>query len=141
VVEQADAFYARSESQGDKVELVFHDRDTKFTREFDERLQARGIAVKRLRPLSPNLNAFVERWIQSVKQECLDHFVVLGETHLNHLVSEYVEHYETERPHQGLGNSVLIPKKPPDESVPVPDQLICRKRLGGLLKSYSRRAA
>jgi putative transposase len=135
VVEQADAFCAYTETQGDKIEIVFHDRDAKLTREFDERLQSRGIAVKRLRPLSPNLNAFIERWIQSVKQECLDHFIVLGQTHLNHPVSEYVQHYQTERPHQGLNNSVLVPMKPPDESVPVPDQLVCHKRLGGLLKS------
>jgi len=53
---------------------------------------------------SPNLNAFVERWIQSIKHECLNHFIILGEAHLNYLVRQYVEHYHTERPHQGIGN-------------------------------------
>ena len=143
VVEQANAFCRHVETEGTQADLVFHDSDRKLCQAFDDALQANGMRVRRLRPLSPNLNAFVERWIQSIKQECLDHFIVLGETHLNHLVSEYVHYYQTERPHQGIdiGNELLIPMKPPDENVPAPDQLVCRERLGGLLKSYSRRAA
>ena len=57
---------------------------------------------------APNQNAFVERWVQSIKHECLDHFIVFGEDHYNHLISEYVEHYSTERPHQGLDNGLVI---------------------------------
>jgi hypothetical protein len=87
------------------------------------------------------LNAFVERWIQTIQVECLDHFVVLGEAHLNHLVAEYVEHYHAERPHQGLGNNVPIPARPPDDDVPTGRQVLCHERLGGLLKHYERRAA
>jgi integrase-like protein len=56
------------------------------------------VRVRRLRPLAPNLNAFVERWIQSIQHECLNHFIELGENRLNHLISQYVEHYLTERP-------------------------------------------
>ena len=89
------------------------------------------------------MNAFVERWIQSIKQECLNHFIVLGEKHLNHLISQYVEHYLTERPHQGLdiGNELLVPMRPPDDKDPSTENIACHERLGGLLKSYSRRAA
>ena len=128
---------------GDKVDLLFHDSDTKFTRAFDDVLRAQGINVRRPRPLSPNLNAFVERWIQSIKYECLNHFIVLGEAHLNYLVEQYVEHYHTERPHQGIGidNALLVARSPPDDNVPAATEIVCHERLGGLLKSYSRKAA
>ena len=67
----------------------------------------------------------------------------LGEAHLNHLVAQYVEYYLTERPHQGIGldNTLLLLRSPPDDSVPSADELACQERLGGLLKSYARRAA
>ena len=85
----------------------------------------------------------MERWIQSIQVECLDHFVVLGAAHLNHLVQEFVAHYHEERPHQGLDNRLIIPGKPPpdDESIPSTRQVACCERLGGLLKHYERRAA
>ena len=94
-------------------------------------------------------------FIQTLQQECLDYFVVFGERHMNHLVSEMVAHYHEERPHQAKENNPLIressepQKKKPGgrkESAPPPDvvplgDIKCRKRLGGLLKHYSRRAA
>jgi putative transposase len=86
------------------------------------------------------MNAFVERFIQSIQQECLDHFIAFGRRHLDYLCKEYVEHYHTERPHQGLNNELVI--KPPEELLPeVPDELICNERLGGVLRSYSFKAA
>ena len=95
--------------------------------------------------------AFVERFIQSIQQECLDGFVVfLGETHMDRICEEFLEHYHTERPHQGEGidNEILCrpkkrgrPRKQPtlDASVPLID-IQCSQRLGGLLKSYWRKA-
>jgi putative transposase len=58
----------------------------------------------RLIPVSPNLNAYVERFIQTIQQECLDHFVVVGESHLYHIVREFLRYYHEEPPHEGLGN-------------------------------------
>jgi len=107
------------------------------------------IEVKRIAFRAPNTNAFVERFIQTIQQECLDHFMVFGEAHLNLLVREFLEHYRTERPHQGKENAVLtFPKdEPPKEQRKRsnPDTsgfgaLKCRERLGGLLKSYERAA-
>ncbi len=69
--------------------------------------------------------------------ECLDHFPVFGEKHFDYLVREYVEHYHTERPHQGLGNSLVIGESPPSSVW----EITCRSRLGGLLRNYSRAAA
>ena len=68
---------------------------------------------KRLAIRAPNTNAYVERFIQTLQVECLDHFLVFGEKHLDYLVREYVEHYHTERPHQGLGNRLVIGEPPP----------------------------
>ncbi len=125
------------------VDLVFHDADRKFGRAFEDSLRKCGNRPRRLRPRSPNLNAFVERWIQSIQIECLDHFVVLGAAHLDHLVEEFVAHYHEERPHQGLNNKLIASAKPPpdDELIPSLGEVACRERLGGLLRHYERRAA
>ena len=68
-----------------------------------------GVKVVRLPARSPNLNAFSERFVRSVKSECLGRVIPLGERHLRHLISEYVVHYHTERNHQGLGNELIEP--------------------------------
>lgn len=132
-----------------------HDRDTKFTASFDDGLKAGGVQVQKTAPRSPNTVAFVERFIQTLQQECLDYFVVFGEQHLNHLVAEMVARNHEERPHQAKANDLLIraasapPKQTPKgrrKSAPPPDvvplgNIQCRTRLGGLLKHYSRKAA
>jgi len=88
------------------------------------------------------MNPFAEAWVQRIKQECLDHFLVLGERHLRHLIREYLIHYHEERPHQGLGNRPPKQSNPPPEIVSVrQDQIVCQERLGGLLKRYERQAA
>ncbi len=92
----------------------------------------------RLPPRSPNLNAFAERFVRSIKEECLDQMIIFGEQRLRDVIDEYVEHYHRERPHQGIGN-VLI--EPPESSVCLDDPLTRRDRLGGLLRSYHRIAA
>ena len=77
---------------------------------------------------------------RSIQVECLDHFLVFGEKHFDYLVREYVEHYHTERPHQGLGNRLVSGEPPPA----LPDKqarIECRTRLGGLMKHYYRAAA
>jgi putative transposase len=92
--------------------------------------------VKRISYRAPNLNAYVERFIQTIQVECLDHFLIFGEKHFDYLVREYVEHYHTERPHQGQKNRLLIGRSPPNEG-----EIRCVTRLGGLLKHYHRVAA
>ena len=102
----------------------------------------------------PNTVAFVERFIQTLKHECLDYFIVFGQQHMDYFVSEMVTYYHEERPHQSKDNDPLIPAVPdgvpkkrkpkkcksPPEAVLL-SQIRCRKRLGGLLKHYSRKAA
>jgi putative transposase len=86
----------------------------------------------------------VERFVQSIKQECLDYFVVLGHKHMDHLCEEFAEYYHAERPHQGLDNEPPKPigkkRKCQPDLIPLSD-IACHKRLGGLLKHYHRKAA
>ena len=90
----------------------------------------------RLPPKSPNLNAYAERFVLSIKSECLDRMVPLGERHVRYAIEEYVEHYHFERTRQGLGNQ-LIDGVPESRAGPVRRH----ERLGGLLSSYYREAA
>jgi putative transposase len=105
-----------------------HGADTKFGKTFKALLCRHDVRPRRLNPHSPNMNAFVERGIQSIQLDCLDHFVVRGESHLNHLVAEYVEHSHDERPRQGLDNKLIGPAKAPDEYVPSIRHIAWRQR-------------
>ena len=113
---------------------LIHDRDTLFTKEFRRILKNTGIKPIRTLPMSPHLNPMIERFIRSIKSECLNRMLIFGERHLEYLVSEFIEHYHTERPHQGLDNEIIEP--PPQGT----GEIICRERLGGLLKYYGRAA-
>jgi putative transposase len=133
------------------IEMLFHDRDGKFTPALDSDLARRQIEVRKTAFRAPNTNAYVERFIQTIQHECLDHFVILGERHFNYLVSEWLEHYHKERPHQALGNEPLKKAKPRgrsmkkhgkfEEQILPLSEVRCKQRLGGLLKHYSRKAA
>jgi putative transposase len=140
VRQQAAAFVKHAKANELRADIVFHDRDTKFTAAFDADLKKSGVDV-RLAPIrSPNTQAFIERWIQTVRQECLDHFLILGEKHLDHLIQEFAEYYHTARPHQGDGknNEPLVAFKFAESDN---GRVCCSQRLGGLLKHYYRKAA
>ena len=92
----------------DKTMLI-HDRDTLFTKKFRKILKAAGVSCKRLPPRSPNLNAYAERFVRSIKHECLNKMIFFSQKQLRHAVNQYVEHYNTERPHQGIGNVPITP--------------------------------
>jgi len=115
---------------------LIHDRDPMFTRQFIEILKAAGVRAVKLPPSSPNLNAYAERWVRSVRRECLSRIIPLGEKHLRWALREFVEHYEHERNHQGLDNRLITPT-PMSRHGPIR----CRKRLGGTLNFYHRKAA
>lgn len=117
---------------------LLRDNDGKFRKEFDALLEADGMTVKKIVPRSPNLNAYAERFVQSIKQECLAHFLVLGESHLRHLVTEYVAYYHRERPHQAKDNLPLTATGPPTVTPLTVAEVVCEERLAGLLKHYRR---
>jgi putative transposase len=91
------------------VQYLLHDRDGKFCASFDSVLKAGGVNALKLPAQSPNLNAFAERWVRSVKQECLSRLILLGEVSLKRALTEFIAHYHSERPHQGKGNVLLFP--------------------------------
>ena len=116
------------------------DRDPLYTATFQRLLRESGATPLRLPARSPNLNAFAERFVESVKSECLARIVPLGEGHLRaviRVIRAFVDHYHEERPHQGLGNELIAPKTTLIEA----GKVRCRERLGGVLKFYYREAA
>jgi transposase InsO family protein len=117
---------------------LIHDRDPLFTRAFSELLKSSGVKTGKLPVRSPNLNAYAERFVRSIKSECLAQIIPLGERHIREAVKEYTEHYHFERNHQGLNNELI--EKPSDESR-LGGAVECQERLGGVLKYYYRRAA
>ncbi len=119
-----------------KTHLIM-DRDPIFTVRVRDTLRHAGVTPVRLPRRSPNLNAFIERFIRSIKEECLDRVIPLGEAHLRELIREYIAHYHVERPHQGLGGAFI--QQANDHAADGP--LVRRERLGGLLKYYDREAA
>ena len=121
---------------------LIRDGDTKFTAESCAVLESEGLEVKRVGPMAPNMNAYAEHWVQTIKTECLDHFVILGEAHLRHIVSQFVAYYREDRPHQAKVNQPLVGESSPETSDVIRyEDIVCHKRLGGLLKTYSRKAA
>jgi putative transposase len=113
------------------------DRDPLFTKKFRGILKDHGVKTVRLPARSPNLNAYAERFVLTIKTECLNHIVPLGERHLRRAVRQFAEHYHLERNHQGLDNALIMrTAEPANQNAPI----VCRERLGGFLKHYSRGA-
>lgn len=129
--------------QGRGITHLLIDHDTKFTSSFDAVFEADGAEVKRAGPRAPNMNAYAERWVQTLRQERQHHFLVVGERLLGHVAREFVAHDNAERPNQARDN---VPLSEADE--PEPQVLTfptggvkCKGRLGRRLKHYYRAAA
>ena len=114
------------------------DHDGKFSTEFRDLLEEDGIEPVQLPPRSPNLNAYAERFIRSIQEECTDRMIFFGERSLRKAISEYLAHYLRERPHQGLGNKLI---EPDERARRERGNIRCDERLGGMLKYYYRAAA
>src|ERR1700681_1884517 len=113
------------------------DRDAKYSEQFRRLIRDNGTKVIRLPPRSPNLNAYAERFVRSIKDECLDRMIFVGQASLRRAVSEYMDHYHRERNHQGLDNRLIVPTAVKAND----DKVHCDARLGGTLNYYYRAAA
>ena len=91
------------QDRGESARHILHDRDRKYTAKFDASLKSGGINPVRSPGRAPSPNSYAEAWLGSLKRECLNHFLVFGECHLDYLIREYLAHYRHERPHQSLG--------------------------------------
>ena len=120
-------------------QYLIHDRDGKYCPAFQHIIDGAGVKRVPLPPRSPNLNAYAERWVRSIKEECLARMILCGEASLCHALTQYVQYFHHERNHQGKGNVLLFPAVSQDTAPQGPIQ--CRERLGGLLKYYERGAA
>lgn len=117
--------------------FLIHDRDSKFCLSFRNILNQAGIKTLMLPYRSPNLNAFSERWVKTVKEECLSRMILIGEPMLRRVLAEYVAHYHGERNHQGIGNVIPFPDSRLTRGSPQ-GKVIKSSRLGGMLNYYYR---
>jgi len=120
------------------TKYLIHDRDPVFTNDFKDMLKFGGVKTVKLPPNSPNLNAYAERFVLSIKSECLNCIIPLSENHLRCVVFEYVAHYNAERNHQGIENELITPQT---AFIDPNSRVKCRRRLGGTLNYYCREAA
>jgi putative transposase len=114
------------------------DRDAKYTERFKNLVKESETEIIRLPPMSPNLNAYAERFVRSIKDECLGRMIFFGEASLRRAISEFVMHYHAERNHQGLANRLI---RPQSQQVASHSAIYRRQRLGGMLNYYYRAAA
>jgi len=120
------------------IRYVILDRDPLYTDAFRRRLKEADVKPVRLPPRSPNLNAYAERFVRTIKESCLNRMIFFGEHSLRNAIREFVEHYHHERNHQGLGNRLIDPKV---QVGTAEGPVACRVRLGGMLHHYYRAAA
>ena len=142
VVEQTKEFIDQTANREHKPSIVMHDRDTKFTKEFTTTLTDKDIRTNVLPIASPNLNGRVERVIQTIKYECLFKFILFGKRHLDHVVSEFVDYYNSVRSHMEREHLPPIREKPPKVVRKLKrDKIQVRSYVGGLVHSFERKAA
>jgi putative transposase len=142
VTQQARNLVMRLDDERVRIRFLIRDRDSKFTASFDEVLRSEGIRVIKAPVRAPRARAHAERWVESLRRECLDRLLILGRRHLERVVHVYAQHYNEHRPHRSRDQRPPLAKPPPIDG-PAPsnvllqlDRLRRRDRLGGLLHEY-----
>ena len=120
------------EEENANLRFLIHDRDSKFTDAFDNVFKSTGFRVIHTPPQAPDANAYAERWVRTVREEFLDHLLIMNQTHLKRVLDSYINYYETSRLHQGLDQQTPIPK----ERIPYSGQVRKRDVLGGIINDY-----
>ena len=121
--------------------FLIRDRDSKFTRDFDEVFRSAGIRVIKAPARAPQARAHAERWVGTLRRECLDRLLIFGRRHLERVVAAYTLHYNEHRPHRSLGQRPPLAQPPPTDHLAAGDvielqRLRRRQRLGGLIHEY-----
>ena len=117
-------------------QVLICDRDTKWTEGFRRLMETSGVRIILTPFQAPNANAYAERFVRSIREECLDRLILFGEQRLRRVVDQFVAHYHGERNHQGLRNDLIVPRP----ELLAGTHVRCRERLGGLLRYYHRAA-
>ncbi len=142
VTQQAERFQQHAKVADLPLTILLRDNDVKYPPGFNEVFRKAGATVPKMPPRAPNLRAHVERVIQTIQSEILDGIVLVGERHLNHILNETATWYNAERSHSARDHLPPGWNNPPKvDNTAVPSEIVCTARLGGLLNSYSRRAA
>jgi putative transposase len=121
------------------IRLLIRDRDSKYSATFDEVFRSGGIRVVKTPVRAPQANAIAERFVRTVRAECLDWLLILNRRHLDRVLRVYVDHYNTQRPHRTLKLRPPQPREPPPTATV--GEIERRDRLGGLIHEYYRTAA
>jgi putative transposase len=121
-----------------RFRFLIRDRDSKFTATFDEVFAGNGTRVIKTPVRSPRANAFAERFVGTLRRECLDHVLVFGERHLRKILAEHARHYNGHRPHQALQQE--SPQRQPSQAVDITARIERRQVLDGLISEYRRAA-
>ncbi|HEY7127864.1 MAG TPA: integrase core domain-containing protein [Ktedonobacterales bacterium] len=137
MTQQARQLIWKLQNAGRVMRFLLHDRDAKFPISFDTVFTSEGMEVILMPSRAPNANAFAERWVRSVREECLDHLLIINERRLEHVLAEYSRYHNRARPHQGIEQK--IPESPNHQPGEGPVQR--RDVLGGLIYDYYRNAA
>ena len=116
------------------LRFLIHDNDCSFSRAFDAVFESEGFLVIHSPFRAPNANAYAERWVRTVREECLDHILILNAAHLRRVLLEFAEYYNSSRPHQGIDQLTPIPYKIPENN----GRIQRRKLLGGIINDYYR---
>lgn len=141
VAQQARNLLMQLDGEPVRPRFLVCDRDSKFTREFDEVFRSEGIRVIKAPVRAPKARAHAERWVGSVRRECLDRLLIVGRRHLHHVLATYTTHYNEHRPHRSLAQRPPISKLQPGAEQPVPevidlDRVRRRDLLGALIHEY-----
>jgi hypothetical protein len=134
VTQQARQVMWDLKERGTAIRFLIHDRDSKFTKAFDTVFKSEGMRIIHTPFLAPNANAYAERWVRTVREECLDQLLILNEPHLRQVLKTYHDYYNEARPHQGLEQQIPIPRKQPNNTGIIQN----RKVLRGIINDYHR---
>jgi putative transposase len=136
VTQQAGNILTTLSEDGKRPQILIRDRDVKLTKAFDAFLQSEGVTVIRTPIAAPKAKAHAERWVGSVRRECLDRILIVSQRHLERVLREYVAHHNEHRPHRALEQQSPILKPIPLRAPPADARVHRRDRLGGLLHEY-----
>ena len=141
VCEHTKWFIDQTKDRDKKPEMIIHDRDVKFTKEFTKTVKDTGMKTNPLPKGSPNLNGRCERFIGTIRWECLDKFIIFGKRHLDYVVGEFVDYYNHHRSHMERDWLPPIRDVPDEVKTLTMDQIEVKSYVGGLVKSFERKAA
>jgi putative transposase len=140
VTSQAESLVSLARKRGLAVRYIIHDRDTKFSRAVDQTFRRRRAKTVKIAFQAHRMQAHVERFIKTLRNEVLDHFIILGSRHLDSLLKSFLSYYHRSRPHQGKSNQLLVEansrRKAESPGTISIAKVRCEQKLGGLLKSY-----